>query len=812
MNEKLQEVNQLLERSAKEMNSLNSILASSIVTKKIKEQAEKSEIETEKETKEKLEKLSKQLGNAATGLINFAKGVQASAGSFAPLGDIILKAGDLTGGVIKTFLKKVPVLGAALDAGAKVLATVGSHMVNEFEKAYTTFERVSGSGIVSSFTMFEQSAASMNLTFADFDRVMTKSSKDLAILGGGALQGTKIMQQLGAGSYHLQNQFQKLGIGAAEVTEFQMSYLVQQQQLNKGRLNVDTNLIAASGEYVKELDLVAKLTGMTRKEADQNRKKMMEDSQIRANLIDMDPNRIKELYLLNDVLSAGTKNPQMATDIIKMITSGNILSNKELGTALAQGGVDPHELSKDFKSGRIGVAEATKKVAEAMKKFSDSQIRLTQLGYGESNKLFGYTVESENLMTYSRNLTQEMIDKFRATQDAQTKETEGLNSDLAKSKRSLYNASQRLEKLSVSSDIMAAGMKHVSRGLYALIDKANEMAGIKNPPHIEAFKELLKVEDKRTERQKVINNLQEQIKENLSVQSKLTGQQLTKNKNNIVAYEKLIEKEQLQISTLNDEVFKKQQLLIKAEIEAGLRSSDDTTTTAPSSGTQPTTSSQTNSSTTASTSGQNNTSTDYSGLNIRQDPKVNGVPEVIAGGASTKKAIDLAKKIQQQYPGVMFTGLNDTYNRGPNSSHAKGRAVDFVLPGRPANISVEDGKKIVGNLKGMGASFALDEYNTKTARQTGKHIHAEVSARTGGIFSGPSSGYLAELHGDEAVVSSDVSKKSLNSEVSAMTNPSAARINLNTVYEDLSDKLEQLVKLMKDQNSAQKKYIDSEFG
>jgi hypothetical protein len=126
-------------------------------------------------------------------------------------------------------------------------------MVNEFEKAYTTFEKVSGSGVIDSFTMFEQSAGAMGLLFSDFDRVMTKGSKDLALLGGSATNGTKMMSLVGAGSEHLRMQFQKLGVNSAEVSEFQLSYLAQQQQMNRGRTTIDRSLIEATGEYVKDL-------------------------------------------------------------------------------------------------------------------------------------------------------------------------------------------------------------------------------------------------------------------------------------------------------------------------------------------------------------------------------------------------------------------------------------------------------------------------------------------------------------------------------------------------------------------------------
>lgn len=814
MSEQLRNLNEVLEQSTKELNSLNTVLGTTITNKKILDRATHDEIDDAKDSKEKLEKFNKNLNGLTSGILNFTKGVQESAGSFAPLGDIILKAGDLTSGVFKTLLKSVPILGNVVAGATDAMAQVGAHMVNEFEKAYSTFEKVSGTGIVSSFTMFEESAAAMGLTFADFDRVMAKSSKEIALLGGGALQGTKMMQQLGAGSEQLRMQFQKLGINSAEVTEFQMSYLVQQQQLNKGRLKIDMNLINSTGEYVKELDLVSKLTGLTRKEADQNRKKLMEDSQTRAAIDELPPDIVKSLNRLHDLIGAGTKNPQMAMDIVKMITSGNILANKELGTILAQGGADPRVLSEGFKSGKIKEVEAYKTIEKALSSWADSQKKQTQIGMGESNKLFNYYAEARNAVVFGKDLNEKSVHLLELNQKNQTDETTGLNAVLAESKQNLYKSSQKLEKLSVSSDIVAGTMNYMSKALYALISKANKMAGVESPAHVRAFESLMESQDKKSEREKVIVTLQEEIKKQMEIQGKLTGQKLLQSERIVKNLQEDIKKEKEGLPALEAEIAKKQKELIKAEVQAGIRAeSEQESTGAPTgssgapSATQPTSAGASGTSA-AQTPGSQETSSDYSGLNIRQQPKVRGVPEPVSGGPANKKVIDLAKKIQEKFPGVTFTAFNDSYNRGPNSAHSRGNAVDFTLP-QPPNR--QQGQEIVATLRQLGASFALDEYNGTSGYRTGPHMHAQVSARTGGLITGPNTGYLAELHGDEAVIPADVSKQPLNTSVSNMTSP-ANKINLTEVYEDLSDKLERLVKLMDDQSKLQKKSIESEIG
>jgi hypothetical protein len=123
------------------------------------------------------------------------------------------------------------------------------------------------------------------------------------------------------------------------------------------------------------------------------------------------------------------------------------------------------------------------------------------------------------------------------------------------------------------------------------------------------------------------------------------------------------------------------------------------------------------------------------------------------GAGVSDNLISLARNIQTNLGDfAYFSGFNDKYHmeKSPGSLHTQGRALDFVLSRAP---NKEEGARLVATLKSMGASYARDEYNDKSDKATGDHIHAEVSARNGfrGLLSGPSSGYMPniEMHGRE---------------------------------------------------------------
>jgi hypothetical protein len=149
--------------------------------------------------------------------------------------------------------------------------------------------------------------------------------------------------------------------------------------------------------------------------------------------------------------------------------------------------------------------------------------------------------------------------------------------------------------------------------------------------------------------------------------------------------------------------------------------------------------------------------------------------------------LEMAQQIQTTIPGFSyFSGFNDLYHQGKDdpSKHKEGRAVDFALTSIP---TVEQGQKIAGMLKNMGASYVKDEYNGSSKNKKGGHMHAEVSAASGAILSGPMGGYTPNLtmHGTEAIVPIDTPATASGSgmgDMSMMLEQLAKMEELTTIF------------------------------
>lgn len=139
-----------------------------------------------------------------------------------------------------------------------------------------------------------------------------------------------------------------------------------------------------------------------------------------------------------------------------------------------------------------------------------------------------------------------------------------------------------------------------------------------------------------------------------------------------------------------------------------------------------------------------------SGQNV-SSAELGDLKDLMKPGAHTNdkvdsKLVDIMRKVSKEIPGFnRFTSVND--RNDPNSKHSKGQAFDMTL-NDPTPENIDAAIKI---LRSHGL-YVFDEYRHKSSNWSGPHLHAGLQGRTGGIFSGPKSGYQVELHGKEAVI------------------------------------------------------------
>jgi hypothetical protein len=123
--------------------------------------------------------------------------------------------------------------------------------------------------------------------------------------------------------------------------------------------------------------------------------------------------------------------------------------------------------------------------------------------------------------------------------------------------------------------------------------------------------------------------------------------------------------------------------------------------------------------------------------------KVRPTGDVWQGGPLSKTAVSVALAIQDQVKGFQYyTGLNDAFHkqRYPNSQHAVGQGLDFVLDHMPSVKESQAIKEQIKLIAGVNPSQVMNEYydppqGNKAAYTTGPHMHVGVMNTSSGLSS-----------------------------------------------------------------------------
>lgn len=781
MSNEINELTTLLDQTNRQLKSFNDSLSRNVRSDTIYQNSINASTEATKDNKETQQQFSKTMAGTISGLTGFTKTLANGQGSFAPLTAVI----SLTTKALGKLVGGIPFVGKALKGLAEGAGEVANHMIESFDKAYGTFEKLSDSGVVTTFESMRISAHAMQLNFAQTETVLTKHSKNLALFAGSAVKGRQEFEKMAVNSYDVRRSFQKLGVSGEDFSEMQLSYLNQQMRSGQGQKKSTEELTAGSIEYIKQLDAISKLTGVSKKELQSEREARMGDARYRAGVADL-PGHIKDEAdaLLDMIKSTGATATKQG--IQDLIASDGVATSKAAQDVLNQYAGSTTELLaiiQGIKSGSMKGASGFDKLTELADKsaviFKDQvSQRGTDIATG---KLYA---ETTAIAVRKGKDSQKALDAYKKEQDDIIKNTDSVNSQLAETKQSLEHAQRDIELMSTSGKLITGLMKHLASGIEDITFKFYKMSGEELPAHLKAREEEKEALKEEQEALQAVKDAEQTILEHGKISGR-AGRALS------IVDEAALMYAQSQLQKASKKAQQASRKKIEADEAAGFGGA------AAAQGTAQT-----------GVVGMTNSPSDYDGLNI--GGKYPG--EAIAGGPASKNLIELARKFQGKYPGGKFSAFNDETHK--SGKHTKGLAFDYTLGqvGKNGKIPQERGMEIVQFLRNNGASMAIDEYNNPSEYSTGGHIHAEVSARTGGIFSGPDSGYLAELHGDEAVAkvgdSKSVSQSALGSG-SMMTGGSS--IKISEIYSNLSEKMDTLIDLMDISMENQKKFLEAKL-
>jgi hypothetical protein len=491
--------NSELEQTISELSSFNKILLKNSNTNLILSSNTAKVAAEEEESAEMLKKLKGVTKNATAQFGTFTKSLLNSGSSFEPLASMI----ELVSSTMGNFLGIFGPIGAFFGAASEATGAVAAHLIRSMDKAYASFEKMSQNGVVSSFTDMQKAGVSLGMSISEMETLFTKSSKDIALLGGSAAGGRAKLEDLGIYSRETRKRMQRLGISATDFTEFQISALNQRQRYQGTQIKIDDDAVKITENYALELKTLADLTGMSIRQHDEYNKKLMDSAenvfgiQGRTDLSDPVKKSITNfLHILN------ASSPELA----KMTLGG--LSNFGLGrnqaesdffSQMAAAGTDMTTFTKDFTSGKMDEFEAVQKTINTYKRMV-SYAEKTVGVINSDNPLYAVYTQMQKFITEKDGLTRKQYEEQLDKNKKIAAESTGLNAEIADTKTYMRDTSIRMEQLATSSETVATLMNVMSDTMKDFIDELAKMAGKGGPKSLEIQRELSSV-------QKEIRNL-----------------------------------------------------------------------------------------------------------------------------------------------------------------------------------------------------------------------------------------------------------------------------------------------------------------
>jgi hypothetical protein len=714
-----------------------------------------------------------------------AKGITTLVNAIAPavsaFGTLALAIGPLL-----TFLNPIAGIALTVVGGLSKLGASAAEVSAEFnemaaalnDKLYAGFQDLGKMSMTGAAGMegLANNLHKMGLTVAEFDKfktVIANNAKEMKMFGATAEAGVNKFAEVSGELYRSEmgKALELMGIGAEEQYEHTAKYLALQARLGNTEEKNSKNLAKSTSKYIEELDRIAAITGVTRKEQEDAREAVMKIGELRAAILDEQAKkeagdtgadaRIKKLERGLDVATAYQQmgDARLARGAAERTAAGgpiseasaafeNLAQRQGLMKMIEEGGVSKGALISAVRSGYVEQAESVAGVSRIGG-------NLGPLGVDPVIAAETKAIDAEFKKRVAAEKTK-LGDKFNE---------QDLIDIIAKERKATDNTTNKNVQANIA-------LRESAITLDKAIIKYNEHVDI-NKTAIDTFR-------------KAVDHF-----------AKATGY---KEPNPVVS---MLEKnataaEANAQAVVSDKSSTKQQRLEAGQKAFAARKAASEASAGERLG-----------SNTASQS-------DLANLGLR----INKKGDVQKSNSEINpNLINLAQLAQSSLPHfAYFTGFNDAHHqeKAPSSSHTRGLAMDFVLNKRP---TPEEGKDIVNWLLKNGASSAIDEYNNPSKGATGPHIHAQIQARFGGSFSGPNSGYPVELHGRESVwpehklqsLVSSVKKDSIEEYKSTLLDKTSGTSSTSNdspsviidLISMLSDKLDAVVSKLSDGNDIQ---------
>ena len=301
-------------------------------------------------------------------------------------------------------------LTSSMGWAGRQLGEIFEQLTLELTKQIDTFHNLSEVGVqfVGGLMEYRRMAIQAGVSLDTFQSAVTGISGIIAVFGGNALIGARRFSRI---SGAIQEEFgpamERLGISFEDQIEYLANYLEIQTRLGRAQSMTDRELQLGTQGYIKQLDLLATITGKQRKQIADAVLEATADKSIAGIFQALEAGANENLRGIIGALE-GIQDDDMKKGMKDLIATGGIPMT-EMGKSLMLLNPQLGIMAKRARDGEIGVEEfsaAIRQTAQLAMARGDAELRLTPILQQQGNQILTAVTQMRSMTEFGKGLTE----------------------------------------------------------------------------------------------------------------------------------------------------------------------------------------------------------------------------------------------------------------------------------------------------------------------------------------------------------------------------------------------------------------------
>jgi len=288
---------------------------------------------------------------------------------------------DSGANAVAAYAMKFGPAGVAVGLFTKAVASFVGAANKQSDLLYESYQKISRSGTIGADAMTQvfESAVKMGYTvdqLGNLGTLLANNSKNIGLFSSSAVEGAKQFMDIGAGlqTADIRKYFFNLGMTVDDINNGMAGFYKQEGALGQLRGRSTQDLVRGSQAYIREMEILTRLTGQTREEMEAQREEALNIDAFYASLLDLPADAQKEaLKTFNQLYAVDRKAAaEMAANFSGAITGSTDLLISTQGQSL--------RLSKEAYAAGLKSSEAMQILSDSSRPMIQATKEVAQVG------------------------------------------------------------------------------------------------------------------------------------------------------------------------------------------------------------------------------------------------------------------------------------------------------------------------------------------------------------------------------------------------------------------------------------------------